>query len=254
MFTRMFSRKISGLELFVVLGVIVLAALIGLPSLSRAREASRRASCQNNLKQMGIVLKMYANESPGAYAPPLSPILDNWMVDMNAIHPEYLSDLGVLICPQNPFGSPHIFDVSTSTGQRPDPRCVSSLFYIYTGYTIYSDEQAQALFDAYMLNPEAVINGDVLNVLVPEWPESTRITGVPDFHQIPYMWDRVPLGEDEFPHTPAGINVLHFDGHVEFVKYSHYNSSNYFPATRVSADTFGSVLPALPPFCASHRG
>ena len=36
---------------------------------SRARESARRASCQNNLKQMGIVFKMYANEAPGEKFP-----------------------------------------------------------------------------------------------------------------------------------------------------------------------------------------
>ena len=32
-------------------------------ALARAREAARRSSCQNNLKQMGIVFKMYAGEN-----------------------------------------------------------------------------------------------------------------------------------------------------------------------------------------------
>jgi prepilin-type processing-associated H-X9-DG protein len=231
---------------------MVVALLICLPALNRAREASHRASCQNNLKQLGIVCKMYAGENRGEYSPPLSPILDNWMFDMRVIYPEYLSDFSVLICPDSPFQRADVF-ASSRNNDTGDPGCVSSLFYIYTGYTIFSDEQAQGLFDAYMVDPVSVIEGKQVDALVPVWPDSTRIEGGVGQHDIPLMWDRVPLGEDEFAHRPEGVNVLHFDGHVEFVRYSFYNSSNYFPATRVGAETFGSVLPTMPESCVGLR-
>ncbi|NUM52882.1 MAG: DUF1559 domain-containing protein [Candidatus Hydrogenedentes bacterium] len=247
---RIPGSKTRIVELAAILVVVFATILICLPMFSRAREASRRASCQNNLKQIGIVLRMYASESRGEFLPPLSPIIDNWMFDLRLVYPEYLADLNVLVCPQSPFSKPGLFDSARQTGSRSmDPECVSSLFYIYTGYAIFSDEQAKGLFDAYMIAPHSVIAGNILEVLVPVWPDSTRITGSPGYSGIPVVWDRVPLGEDEFSHTPAGINVLHFDGHVEFIKYSHYNSSNYFPATRAGAETFGSVMPVLPAHC-----
>jgi len=243
--------KLTLIELGVAVGLITVLAAVLLPALARPREAARRASCANNLKQMGIVFKMYANESNGCW-PPISPVPNNWMVDMRRVYPEYLSDLSVLICPSSPFADKYTFRLRDDYyhpgapigAYHPD--CVSSLFYNYTGFTIQSSEMAVALFDAYYgLSPEVFADRDV-QLNIPVWAVSDRGDGHPG---VPVLWDRVSVDEREFSHRPVGGNVLYMDGHVEFVPYSYYNDWSYFPMTPVAAETFGSVIPRLSSDC-----
>ncbi len=117
------KRGFTLIELLVVIAIIAILAAILFPVFGRARENARRASCQSNLKQIGLGILQYVQDNnerlPVAQVGAFIPGNSAWMAYTGytgipkdtVFHPEqgsvfpYIKSTQVFVCPSDSIGS-----------------------------------------------------------------------------------------------------------------------------------------------------
>jgi prepilin-type N-terminal cleavage/methylation domain-containing protein/prepilin-type processing-associated H-X9-DG protein len=204
------------IELLVVISIIAILAAILFPVFARARENARRASCQSNLKQLGLAIMQYAQDYDSmypvsSYANPVTPPGGYW-------------DPGNWFWPQSTYPyhkSEQLFRCPSATSNSsPIFRQYGANYYViaYPGDPAKSETFVESpastylCFDSgfYTAGP-ALLNGPnpVSHWYIPGIGEATNAPAVAN-ETADYRSGR---------HF-GGVNMTFADGHVKWLKTS----------------------------------
>jgi prepilin-type N-terminal cleavage/methylation domain-containing protein/prepilin-type processing-associated H-X9-DG protein len=182
------------IELLVVIAIIAILAAILFPVFARARENARRASCQSNLKQIGLGLMQYTQDYdekyPGTYSTP-GGVLNGWYY---VIQP-YIRSTQLFDCPS-------ASDVPNYDGAA----WISSEKLSYGKNCVIAVDQPISLTQVQK-PAQTIFVGDAVNVrLVPEGYATVPSWGTAGGIYVP-----------KYRHLDT-TNMLFFDGHVKTMK------------------------------------
>jgi len=191
---------------------------------SAPRDGVLRAQSANNLKQLALVGKMFANESRGEKWPALSATPGQLAMDASAVYPEYLTDPTVYISPAHP----DYYDL-LDEGDSAPKSVLRHHSYWYLGYAVTNEEQGLVLVEHFR---EAAKSGEVLaeDIDAPgldlgtiyqlrEGIERFFITDINNPAASAVAQSELPIMIERPGMHESGANVLFLDGHVEFVAY-----------------------------------
>jgi prepilin-type N-terminal cleavage/methylation domain-containing protein len=223
------TQGFTVLELLIVVTILTILASLLMPALSRARSNMKRATCLNNLAQIGKGVAMYADDFNQVLFPinnQLDPFTNSAAIhEWTAYNPLIRGYVGLkstpssrdklFACPADTFC---YWGTNGSTSFRREslhlqPSASFSSYAFNAGNAVFRfDRQFDGMFPGIMGSRLSAVTSPLKTVLLAEF---AALDG--------YSWHRPPpRGETHYNDAP---NILTFaDGHVAYVKM--YSGSN----------------------------
>jgi prepilin-type N-terminal cleavage/methylation domain-containing protein/prepilin-type processing-associated H-X9-DG protein len=215
------QRGFTLIELLVVIAIIAILAAILFPVFARARENARRASCQSNLKQIGLGIHQYTQDYDEKMPPPFLHYASAYDSDSYAsvLTLPYVKSDQIWYCPSAP---------------KPDATHTA-----YRGFSSYGINvlmgtdgtgQATGIALSAINNPAELVNAiessySALAATTPGYFAAWYSTSTP---YASYNTNGVGI---PYARHFDGANALFCDGHVKWQKVEQYITAPATPST-----------------------
>lgn len=211
-------RGFTLIELLVVIAIIGILAAILFPVFGRARENGRRASCQSNLKQMGVATMQYLQDNDERYMLHAH-VVDGVQVSASWFEhlQPYIKSEQVFKCPSNSGDERRVFPDNDNAPIDPKSDYIQNGLFVHAVHAARIGTPAQQIYAA-----EREENYDVEDYH--PWPE-------PENGNKP-EWDNV----NKNIHLD-GSNYLFADGHVKWYRWEN----TLRPAVTTTQDGYTEV-------------
>ncbi|RYX80902.1 DUF1559 domain-containing protein [bacterium] len=223
------------IELLVVIAIIAILAAILFPAFARARENARRASCQSNLKQIGLGMLQYTQDYDENFSGSFKDSPNGRIHWGELIYP-YTKSAQIYVCPSGT-------SLMTNDGLNntvTNPNTYKGVSYSYNCIIQPAAIGSPNGSDAAGVN-QALLTDVAQTILLTEGiggnggQDNTYQSQLTDINGSFYgtNWvgntdSTVAAGNRNFPHHHLdGSNILWYDGHVKWAKSSRMPTATY---------------------------
>jgi prepilin-type processing-associated H-X9-DG protein len=248
------------IELLVVIAIIAILAAILFPVFAQAREKARQASCQSNLKQLGMATQMYKQDYDETYpmlenTPPQRYTVANMLDPYIKVNKRNANNLGGNLWPEDSVWR-------CPTAESYADGSLNSYFTVGYNWLYLTDVDPSARFvpnwsspEKYGIwawtqpgLPESVVTRPAETVLFADGGHSDGPNGKSDtWSGLMPPTARTANGANSWMVVPEArhnqmVNITWCDGHVKSMKmeafYGRWNADKSFTATQTPPDRY----------------
>lgn len=213
--TRKISKGFTLIELLVVIAIIAILAAILFPVFARARENARRASCQSNLKQVGLGLIQYTQDYDEKF--PLGFSVEGAVTRYwPQITQPYMKSEQVFICPS---ASGHVYNNNNNDDEKGS--YIANFAYFGVGDNFTPPNSAVEYVTPFVTSLSQV-QAPATTVWIGDGNRKLNL-GIADGSSTLNVFNNSPRefgnNNERFVERHLDtVNILYTDGHVKAVK------------------------------------